>query len=155
MSREIRFRCWDQKDKKYLLPEKQGFVILPTIPSFGVTLPYENCSNPGNIDEDCIDWADADLLMGRYELEQYTGLKDDNGKEIYEGDIIKQLMYVLKGKECFTTWVVRWYNDESCYDLHRVSGALYGDSMLSARESKNYEVIGNIHENPELLEAEK
>ena len=78
--------------------------------------------------------------------EQSTGLKDKNGIEVYEGDLVKQLMYVLKGKECFTTWLVRWNHNEFCYDLHRVSGALYGDSMLSTCESEECEVIGNIHE---------
>ena len=148
MNREIKFRCWDQKDKKYLFPEKQGFVILPTMPSFGVTLPYENRSNPGNIDEDCIDWADADLLMGRYELEQYTGLKDKNGKEIYAGDRIK-----IKGSETIYTveygrgvWVAR-FGDESGDNIclfHYVQK----DTVLYA------EVIGNIHEPPKDFRPE-
>ena len=142
MSREIKFRCWDQKDKKYLLPEKQGFVILPTMPSFGVTLPYENCSNPGNIDEDCIDWADADLLMGRYELEQYTGLTDKNGKEIYEGDIVK----------------VQYPAADDYFAEVEYEYAGFEPFIISVGDYNNYldgdmvEVVGNIYENPELLE---
>ena len=82
-------------------------------------------------------------------VEQYTGLKDENGKEIYEGDIVKQLVYVLEGKEHITTWVVRWDKTECCFELHYLSGSLFGDSMMS--DGDEYEVIGNIHENPELL----
>ena len=144
MSRTIKFRCWDQKDKKYLLPEKQGFVILPTSPSFGVTLPYENRSNPGNIDEDCIDWADADLIMGRYELEQYTGLTDKNGKEIYEGDIVQ----LLKGG---TTYEVAWMDKDGgwwfCFS--------FNDNHYETLYHADFEVIGNIHENGELLGGEE
>lgn len=145
MVREIKFRTWDQKDKKYLLPEKQGFVILPTIPSFGVTLPYENRSNPGNIDEDCIDWADADLLMGRYKLEQYTGLKDKNGKEIYEGDIVRYGDQVLGVK-------FDEMKDSDC--SYYYLGWAMGDLSLCEHNTM-IEVIGNIHENPELLGGEE
>lgn len=143
--REIRFRCWDQKDKKYLLPEKQGFVILPTLPSFGVTLPYENCSNPGNIDEDCIDWADADLIMGRYELEQYTGLKDKNGTEIYEGDIM-EFGIAGAGKR----GVVGYEEDFGSYETYTSKGYIIA-SLFTSRGK----VIGNVHENPELMRTNK
>lgn len=206
MSREIKFRAWDQKDKKYLLPEKQDFVILPTIPSFGVTLPYENRSNPGNIDEDCIDWADADLLMGRYELEQYTGLKDRNGKEIYDGDILrfdddngiwqapvvferglfgldvhrpKQIKNPEGWDKKYDKVDTRWWSIVWGYEetgtaftyraplakatIFRGSPEEYGKSEQKKLYEKfgygDYyvmaEVIGNIHENPELLGGEE
>lgn len=145
MSREIKFRGWlksrwegdEDANKMY-------YDIQNSYDTLGDVKPYDPMT-------DFKEWIDDDIAV----VEQYTGLKDKNDKEIYEGDIVKQLMYVLEGKECITTWVVRWNNNEFCYDLHRVSGALYGDSMMSSGDAKDYEVIGNIHENPELLEEGK
>lgn len=93
MSREVsfqpmpkRFKVWDTKENKFL--DKQNWAILSTQPDCGVTLPYENTHNPENIDEDCIDWADADLLTGRYLICQSTNLFDKDGEEIFEGSIV-------------------------------------------------------------------
>lgn len=88
-----------------------------------------------------------------YVVEQYTGLKDKNGEEIYEGDVIKRLSFIAGEKEYYTTCQVRWDSDECCFELHYLNGALFGDSLLDIDEE--YEVIGNIHENYELLEEKK
>lgn len=137
--RELKFRAWDKKDKKYLLPEDQEFVILPTRPSFGVTIPFQSEFYPNeNPDIDCIDWADADLIMGRYELEQYTGLTDKNGKEIYEGDILETCC----GK-------AKVYFDDELF-MYRLE-MKHGNTMPLVSKKSNrhleYEVIGNVHEN--------
>lgn len=75
---------------------------------------------------------------------QYTGLKDKNGVEIYEEDI------VTDGEDNYT---VCWNEAGAFFDLaHPDDTFETGDYLLG--EASDIEVIGNIYENPELLEAE-
>jgi len=71
------------------------------------------------------------VFSSTYILMQYTGLKDVHGKEIYEGDIVIE---GYKGK--YGTYEVKW----------NVKGF-----NLGSEDGDEYEVIGNIYENPELL----
>ena len=74
-------------------------------------------------------------------IQQYTGLKDKNGKEIYEGDVIKYNFY---GEEYITLNVIF---SAGCFE---VDGAWYSN-CLSELVSSEIEIIGNIYENTELL----
>lgn len=89
--------------------------------------------------------------------EQATGVKDANGKEIYEGDIVR----VSFDDESYVDEVVWWGKggQDSCYpafDLKKHS-ADYDQNAFSgiiAYGAETIEVIGNVHANPELLEAQ-
>lgn len=77
---------------------------------------------------------------------QYTGLKDKNGKEIYEGDI---LLYLKKSKRIVSYKngaFIRYYGNYNEYLLY--------DSFIEDGCLTDYEVIGNIYENPEFLEGD-
>lgn len=92
-----------------------------------------------------IDWE-------RFELMQYTGLKDKNGVEIYEGDIVRPKEH--------SNYVVRWYNEDegevSTYGYYmEVTGMPDVIVSLNPVQARKLEVIGNIYENPELLEGKK
>lgn len=76
---------------------------------------------------------------------RFTGLPDKNNTEIYEGDIVKSWIFVdelpsgeTQWEECEKPYVINWINEIGGFDLN---------------EDK-YEIIGNIYENPELLESE-
>lgn len=85
------------------------------------------------------------LLVNENTIGQYTGLKDKNGVDIYEGDIIKSSEFKYDKHNINFKGIIYWDED---YGWHVTGNAhdFLGDFMLS-----KLEVIGNIHENKELL----
>ena len=132
--REIKFRVWDNFRKKFA---KQI-----------TTFKFDRCGNINLVVY--LDRANKTkeiteqekIYTNDFELMQYTGVKDKNGKEIYEGDIVKiddevyEIKWVgaglsaVKGERRFDWW-----------KFAKIDGGSYIP-----------EIIGNVYENPELLE---
>lgn len=119
--REIKFRAFDTKNKTWT------YVTLGD-------LVCGACTNHGD-----------KPLSGAIQIWcEYTGLKDKNGKEIYEGDIIRAWGRNYEIKICEM-------QDSDCSYFYQGWGF---DNSSLYEEHDFVEIIGNIHENPELLEQE-
>ena len=120
--REIKFRAW-HKEKK-IMGEVLGIDILHKEIFFS------------NEDVDCYEHTDFKDI----ELMQYTGLKDKNNKEIYEGDIVKFLNGIFE---------VIWCNEKASFMLKNKE---YKEFLNFIYENNNVmEIVGNIYKNPELI----
>ena len=96
---------------------------------------------------------------------QYTGLTDKNGVRIFEGDILRGFEYPfcsnINGEFNYFAEVV-WFNDSSAFGIYtfknpksNVRGISEGNTdYLEYFNADKWEVIGNIHDNPELLEGD-
>lgn len=79
---------------------------------------------------------------------QYTGLCDKNGKKIFEGDIVKHIQkYEISG-EVKSIAVIKWNEAYSCWSVEYTNGRI---TAFLGTEYHKLEVIGNIHDNHELL----
>lgn len=132
MSRKIKFRAWEKLEDKYYYDAEHTYDF--------------QCEGKGCYIEHFGEVLDNPY---RFEVEQYTGLKDKNGKEIYEGDIITVMGY--------GTYIVFWREWDSSFSLKPIDTVKEETRvlMLCGDWESDYEVIGNIHENPELLEVKK
>ncbi|MBA4307009.1 MAG: DNA-packaging protein [Sphingopyxis sp.] len=125
MQREIKFRAWGINSKEFLGYVEDGALVT------GLTL-----ANIQNIE-----------AIDLWEFQQYTGLKDKNGKVIYEGDIGRYHSPV--GAKYDLIFAVKWDNEKARFGESYADG-IYDGSFIRSGKS---EVIGNIYENPELLTA--
>ena len=131
MNRPIKIRIWDKKDSKWVKPHE-------------LIIEYDGrLKLPGIGDK----W---------YEFVQFTGLKDKNGREIYEGDIVnyaENKLYgngsTMKGVFVYHEWMARFHIEDSrgswdpFYTWNGTQQENDGSSII--------EIIGNIYENPKLL----
>lgn len=147
MKREIKFRGQSIRSDKWC---------------YGNLSIYEDeCDITGYdiFGEGICDWNDETVDSDT--VGQYTGLKDKNGKEIYEGDIVYSEF--ADGSNCM--FLVGWNNKLSCfgvmdehdyrskqlgYDFPEFNNPLFIGVL---KNSKIFKIIGNIHDNPELLKG--
>lgn len=138
MNDRFKFRVWDKLDEQYydencfqMQIESSGDLFI-----IGV----------GNDGEDCF-WETDNTV-----IEQCTGLKDKNGKLIYEGDIVLKSDVSAIGYSRTRVCKVHWHNNWLSWAIT----TQYSDTYeLSEFEPQQYEIIGNIHENADLLENEE
>lgn len=107
------------------------------------------------------DWVCADTSCGQITyrddrlkdiiLMQCTGIKNKNGKLIYEGDVLKIEYYDYGTK--YRIGIVEWEDDGFCVTYYNAKDTkVSGCSLVDIVNGNKQEVVGNIYENPELLE---
>jgi len=131
--REIKFRAWYTEDEPPLMFEQVRERD---------RLLFQMAKDHNLAYEFATPWIDDDWI-----LERYTGRHDRNGKEIFEGDIVEQIV-TYDGKEQRSNRA-----PVECIDVGFWWWGNYG-SIQDALTCFPVEVIGNTHENPELLEEQ-
>ena len=152
MTREIKYKIWDIKNLKFIDYNSHKIGAMLFDGWIVISTGWDSEDNP------IWDWSKVEI--DRYLPAQFTGLKDKNGKDIYEGDIIITGNGTI-AKIVFGEFPFRIESEEEGQDIQDKSiGFFFEHPKKEYHEpfgecagggGTQYEVIGNIYENPELL----
>lgn len=123
-----RFRAFNKETK-----EIEPVLLICFVNWYVNVLPERNLEG-GNQEE----WKFSDIV-----LMQYTGMIDNEGKEICQGDVVRWGPQGLTGEVIYDTLKGRWYWQNSKYS--------YNPMVFNKSYLKQLHIIGNAHQNPELL----
>ena len=137
--REIKFRAWIQSAKKMILVDSIEFHIDIDNKLWYLSTQWDR-SDPNFLFER------RPKLGGTFPLMQFIGLKDKNGKEIYEGDVLG-----WKAREFDYNKAQVVFDDKALRFVAELLPDGCGEDIRDLMRTDNAKVIGNIYENPELV----
>jgi len=151
MNREIKFRAWDNYSKSFINDDEY------LIGLDGKFYRMDFYSGIENYEDGNLIWNELDNIT----LSQFTGLKDKNGKEIYEGDIVEYIerLPIFPEKRLslvqFIGGNVDYANNFLISPFVNIGSFNYETNCITGtlNNPKESIVIGNIYENPELLKT--
>lgn len=154
MNREIKFRAWNPFDQKMYYPTGDESALSPVSYDLGMWLGgwevYEITAQHG---KRIVVASQTRQGHKGGDLMQYTGLRDKNGAEIYEGDVLQETyMNVAFNK---LPKEVRWHEHFAEYVFVDSSGKHEIVQSRAHTDIENSEIIGNIYENPELMKPKE
>lgn len=135
-----RYRVWDKQRKQYV--ESRVLVLgLGDEPILAYNTKQGLYPIP--------DTSQKDLGLDRFVIEQWTGLKDSSGREIYCGDILLFPSYYRTGLDKYhdAVCVVAYDIREARFSLKEAGNQPFRDLWMAS----SHKIIGNIHQNPDLL----
>ena len=118
--RELKFRVWDKTENNWFPLSGQSDFVLNTL---GHLECFYSCDN-----KNCI-------------IQQYTGLKDKNGREIFDGDIVKEFFEAEKDSPEYHKYS----------EVMFIAGGFIANEMQLGLLNDFVEVVGNVFENKDLL----
>lgn len=152
MNRELKFRVWSNVKKDWV----QNMMLLACIDGLPFAHFVELDDEKNLVKHHIYNASNLELT-----IQQYTGLKDKNGKEIYEGDIVKfartRIESIEESPKIFTAKLIELGEDVGEIVYMGFSFCIsfdhkrYDDIETLGNYPHRFEVIGNIYENPELL----
>ena len=136
-----KFRAWDKKNKIWIKPQFSGVIL---VGDGMIAISHNKPNNNGGYTAQqpiLMTWGEIDNII----INQFTGIKDKNGKEVYEGDLLGGILggfYPMWNDELKQMWLVNaYYPNETQNDIH------WNEFI-----DMEIEVIGNIYENKDLLD---
>lgn len=145
--REIKFRAWDKGNEHMTYSDKhECYYDFSFDSKSGNLVCAMNCCYCDTFGDEHDDWQELDNIM------QYTGLKDKNGNEIYEGDIVRFNVYEYEKLDSSIISEVKWCKELCSLSIAVNERGTRGTLGHFLDLNKEVEVIGNIYENYELLE---